>query len=392
MTTPYTTPPGSSERRASIGETSNPIVISSPSPQLKPFKPHQMLMQTPVEIECGPDLSIKLTIHEELLRCHSELLQDRFTKAKILRKQFEQIDHLRDQIAAHVFPEVTAEDFSAGDHEEKALPLIIRAHERFPMPGYGQAIKRLIDDATGTEVQLKRVKTRMLHDAIREENTKVRLTYINAFGLHAITEKLFAGIHRINKREFDKAKDDVVRAAAQKRILLPEAEPATIQSVMGWIYKGKLDCEDPQELYDTLQLATRLGVKALGESCHSKLYNAANDRIQDALANGISLKTLLGYGPDPGDRVMEVVFKHAFKDNDTPKRLREMVVNTLATNLNAALWTEIKDVVSHSMALQIVEAMLEYQEQVAEGLLDHAEIKHEDERVRTVSPMPAIKD
>lgn len=76
-------------------------------------------MQTPVEIECGPDLSIKLTIHEELLRCHSELLQDRFTKAKILRKQFEQIDHLRDQIAAHVFPEVTAEDFSAGDHEEK---------------------------------------------------------------------------------------------------------------------------------------------------------------------------------------------------------------------------------------------------------------------------------
>ncbi|KAF5847646.1 hypothetical protein GGP41_000347 [Bipolaris sorokiniana] len=214
MTTPYTTPPGSSERRTSIGETSNPIVISSPIPQLKPFKPHQMLMQAPVAIECSPDLSIKFTIHEELLRCHSKLLEECFTKAKILRKQFEQTDHLRDQIAAHVFPEVTAEEFAAGDHEEKALPLIIRAYERFPMPGYGPAIKKLINNATQAEVQSKRVKTCMLHDAIREDNTKVRLTYIDAFGLHAITEKLFAAIHRINKREITRAKDKVLRAAA----------------------------------------------------------------------------------------------------------------------------------------------------------------------------------
>lgn len=76
-------------------------------------------MQAPVAIECSPDLSIKFTIHEELLRCHSKLLEECFTKAKILRKQFEQTDHLRDQIAAHVFPEVTAEEFAAGDHEEK---------------------------------------------------------------------------------------------------------------------------------------------------------------------------------------------------------------------------------------------------------------------------------
>ncbi|EUC43023.1 hypothetical protein COCMIDRAFT_7494 [Bipolaris oryzae ATCC 44560] len=390
MTTSYTTPPASSERRASIGETSNPIVISSPSPQLKPFKPHQMLMQTPVEIECGPDLSIKLTIHEELLCCHSKLLEERFTKAKNLRKQFEQTDHLRDQIAAHVFPEVTAEEFAADDHEEKALPLIIRAYERFPMPGYGSAIKRMIDDATKAEVQSKRIKARMLQDAIREVNTKVRLTYINAFGLHTITEKLFSAIHRINKKEIDIAKHDVMRAAAQKRILIPDAEPDTFQLVMDWIYQGKLDCEDPQQLYNTLQLATRLGVTALSEFCHSKLYNAANDSIQDALANGTSLKTLLGYGLGPGDRVLEVVFKHAFKDHDAPKRLREMAVNTLASNLDGELWAEINDVVSHSVALQIIAAMVEYHEQVAEGLLNHDTIKHVDDRARTVSPMAAL--
>ncbi|KAJ6200064.1 hypothetical protein J3E72DRAFT_391961 [Bipolaris maydis] len=363
MSTPYTTPPTSSERHASIGETSNPILISSPGPELKPFKPHQMLMQTPVEIECGPDLSTKLTIHEELLCCHSKLLEERFIQAKVLRKQFEQSDHLRDQIAPHVFPEVTAEQFAAGDHDEKALPLIIRAYERFPMTGYGPAIKKVIDEATQVQVELKRVKARMLHDAIRENNTKVRLTYIDAFGLHAITEKLFAAIHRINKREIARAKDDVVRAAAQKRILIPGSEPDTVQTAMDWIYQGKLNCEDPQQLYNTLQLATQLGIKALSEFCHSKLYNAVTDCIQDAMANDTSLKTLLGYGPGPGDRVMEVVFKHAFKDHDVPKRFREIVVETLATNLDAELWAEIKDMVSHKVALQIIEALLEYHQQ-----------------------------
>lgn len=76
-------------------------------------------MQTPITIECGPLLSIKLTMHEEILCCYSKLLQERFAEAKTLRQQYEQANALRNDIAAHVFPEVTADEFEAGNHQEK---------------------------------------------------------------------------------------------------------------------------------------------------------------------------------------------------------------------------------------------------------------------------------
>jgi hypothetical protein len=77
-----------------------------------------MLMQTLIEIACGPDLSIKLTVHEELLRYHSRLLEERFAKAKSLRRQYEKLNDLRNQIAEHVFPEVTADLFEHENREE----------------------------------------------------------------------------------------------------------------------------------------------------------------------------------------------------------------------------------------------------------------------------------
>jgi hypothetical protein len=268
------------------------------------------------------------------------------------------------------------------------------AYEEFPLRSYVTAIRKLIDKAMQEEVKSKRVNARMLHDAIRETDPKVRITFIGSRGVHAITEKLFSALYHIDKRETAKAKDDPVIAAAQKRIFMPGAEKDTIQSVMEWIYQGELDlkCKDPQPLYNALQLATQLGVEALSEFCLTKLCNAADDSMRSAAANGTSLKSLLGYGPGPSDNTVEVIFKHAVKDLDAPKRLQEMVVNILAGSLDVSLWSEIKVVVNHAIALQLIEAMLDYRQQITTRRHDHADIKEEIEEVRILSPMHAADD
>jgi hypothetical protein len=78
-----------------------------------------MLMQTPIIIECGPDLQTKLTLHEEILCCYSKQLHDRFSKAKSARTQLAKANKFREQLAAFVYPEVTPKDFEDGHLEQK---------------------------------------------------------------------------------------------------------------------------------------------------------------------------------------------------------------------------------------------------------------------------------
>jgi hypothetical protein len=76
-------------------------------------------MQTPITIECGPKLQVKLTLHEEILCCYSKQLQDRFSKAMSMRVQSAKADNFRHQLAAYVFPEVTPKEFEEGRFEQQ---------------------------------------------------------------------------------------------------------------------------------------------------------------------------------------------------------------------------------------------------------------------------------
>lgn len=78
-----------------------------------------MLMQTPVSVEYGENLAQKLTMHEEILRCHSPMFEHRCTKAKPLWEQYTKSRALSDQVAKFVFPEVTAEQFDKHRLSEK---------------------------------------------------------------------------------------------------------------------------------------------------------------------------------------------------------------------------------------------------------------------------------
>jgi hypothetical protein len=81
--------------------------------------------------------------------------------------------------------------------------------------------------------------------------------------------------------------------------------------------------------------------------------------------HGVPIQTLLGYGPGvAADDSFGVVFKHAVGEDDTPKQLKSLVVDTLAATLDPELWQHVKGLINHSMALQVIEAMIELRQHV----------------------------
>ena len=76
-------------------------------------------MKTTISVEYGENLTSKVTMHEELLRCHSKSLEQLFTKAKPLREQYVQNQRLMGRLASFVFPEATLKQFEDNGMEHK---------------------------------------------------------------------------------------------------------------------------------------------------------------------------------------------------------------------------------------------------------------------------------
>ncbi|KAL1792430.1 hypothetical protein ACET3X_008937 [Alternaria dauci] len=338
------------------------------------FHPPQMLMQTPITIECGPDLKTKLTVHEELLCVHSKQLQGQFEKAKSARTQFAKAEAFREKVAAFVYPECTQKDFEDKHLEQQVKPLIKQAYENYPLIPYFMGVKKIIMDEVASQISAKNIKkTAQKPSQIPPDlSLSGRLDLLKPHAVQAVVSKLFERLHAIQKSEVKKAERDALKAAAQYRLILPDVEGATVRCFMQWIYRARSMYADSEQLYSVFTLARRLGLDELASICLNQLYNAATDSLMHSDDHGIPLQTLLGYGPDVAtDDIVGVVFKHAFKDEDAPKQLKSLVVDTLAASLNPELWQHVKDLINHGMALQVIEAMV--------GLRQHVKWEADDQ-------------
>ncbi|KAG9185660.1 hypothetical protein G6011_06991 [Alternaria panax] len=339
--------------------------------------PPQMLMQTLITIECGPDLKTKLTVHEEILCCHSNQLQGQFSKAKTARTDYEKAGEFREKLAAYVFPEASQKDYEGGHFDLQVKPLIKSAAEKYPLLGYATHVKKIIMDEVNSQIHAKNIKkaAQKPSQIATDLSLSGRLDLLKPHAVHAVAEKLYLSLHEIKKAEVKKAIKDPFKAAAQHRLILPNTKETTVRVLMQWIYRGQFLYQGYEQLYSVLKLATQLGVDALASSCLRQMYNAANNSLLHASTHGVLLQTLLGYGPDAAtDDVVGVVFKHAVKDDDAPKELKSLVVNTLAAMLDPELWQHFKDLVKHSMALQVIEAMI--------GLRQHVKLETDDQEDR----------
>lgn len=258
------------------------------------------------------------------------------------------------------------------------MPLVVRAYEQWSLSGYLNAVKKTVDDAIQEQVTNKNIRNTTLKELARITDLPIRLVHLKSRGVQTVAESLFVKIHQITKKEEKRALDEEVRAAAQHRLLLPGVDEEIVRSLMQWIYQGTLLYEDVEQLYAIYQLSHALGIEALTETCLTKLYEAAINSIQDASNVGVSLQALLGYGPQRVDSVFGVIFKHVIQDKRAPRRLHDLVLDTLAAGLDTELWKDIRGLLNHKMALEIIEAMLEHGQQMKSEVDDQDHIKHEN--------------
>jgi hypothetical protein len=78
-----------------------------------------MLMHTPLIAECGQVLKTKLTMHEEMLRCHSKKLDQLFTNEMLTRKLSKVCKSICDKVATYLFPELNPKQFEEAGSEEQ---------------------------------------------------------------------------------------------------------------------------------------------------------------------------------------------------------------------------------------------------------------------------------
>lgn len=128
--------------------------------------------------------------------------------------------------------------------------------------------------------------------------------------------------------------------------------------------------------YGLRVLAGSLGITDLQEQCLSKLVSETEDMLRDALSEGVTLRQVLGIGPElaakggsatPADNVVQVVFRHVLKDTTSPKRLVLLVVNTLAAQLDPGLWDQLASMVTNVMKDRLFRAMLVHRQVKSEG-------------------------
>jgi hypothetical protein len=274
----------------------------------------------------------------------------------------------------------------------QVIPLIIRAYENYPW-GHHELIKKNIDAAIEYELAEKNTKSPLATTAGKKKPKEMtlnitlrgRLDLLKARGVQNVASELFSLLFRIQKSETAKAKDDPLKAAARGRLLLPNFEESTVRSFMQWIYGGILEDHGAEELYSLMMLATELQVVALTEACLSKLCNAISDSMQQAQTRGMALRTLLGFGSESAtaaDSFVSTVFGHAFKDKNMPRRLFKLVINILAEGMDTELFAVIKELVSHEMAMQLLEAMIARPKIIKAELYGQPAIKSESEEAR----------
>jgi hypothetical protein len=281
----------------------------------------------------------------------------------------------------------------------QVIPLIIRAYESYPW-GYRNVIKKNIDAAIESELEDKNTKSSLATTAGKKKPKEItpnmtlrgRLDLLKPRGVQNVASELSSLLFRIQKAEISKANDDPLKAAAQGRLMLPNFEESTVRLFMQWIYGGVLEDLGAEGLYALMMLATELQVVALTEACLSKLCNAVSESIQQAQTRGTALRALLGYGSESAtasDGFVSAVFGHAFKDKKMPGRLFKLVIDTLAEGMDTDLFAEIKELVSHEMAMQLLEAMIARPKIIKTELYGRPAIKSEHEEAHAEQPSQA---
>jgi hypothetical protein len=249
---------------------------------------------------------------------------------------------------------------------QQIIELITTTCKEYPFATSRDQLSKEISIAVNEQIEHKYAKSK--RKETRGTTLQARLASLDPEGLLAILDSLSAKLHKFKAKEKESAKKDPIKAAAQRRLILHKEEEGTVQALMVWIYQGRLEYKNADQLYAIFRLADDLGIETLAETCLTRLCDDTSRSLQQARSQNLPLQYLLGYGisaecnetlPSVAiDNVVAIVFKHITKEENTPKRLLQIFVEALAGSLDMELWTLLKEVLSRDKMAALIEALL----------------------------------
>lgn len=136
----------------------------------------------------------------------------------------------------------------------QAMTLITRIYEHYPQTAYHTTVHQVVDDAILEQVAKKAMiasnsKTPFQKKELKDMGVLSRLQLLTTKAVLAVAERLSIRLRDIKIKERKAAETSVLKAAAQRRIIVPNADSRTVRSLVQWLYsQGALSYENPEHL------------------------------------------------------------------------------------------------------------------------------------------------
>jgi hypothetical protein len=204
-------------------------------------------------------------------------------------------------------------------------------------------------------------------------NVEGRLRQLRDEAVYTVLERLNLYLNGLKHMEQKNASGAAIKAAAQRRVLLPDEDPATVEVLVGWLYNDGLSFTDVKHLYRIHALADKLGIERLAAECMELLTTATSRILTQAKSEGVTLKDLLNESarghkqtqdlhmnqePLSSLHVVGEVFKVTLKTPTPPAVLQNLVADAIADSEDDELFDQLLPVMNLDMRGKIAIKMI----------------------------------
>lgn len=258
------------------------------------------------------------------------------------------------------------------------MTLILESLNDFPMPMYQAGVVQRLAHATDVvfrtnDLFIKPPGKKFDRLTYPKNGVEARLKLLHDEAVYTVLERLNMYLLGIKGLEKVEATKNVVRAAAQQRVLLPDEDPATVEVLVQWLYKNDISFANVNHLCRIHTLADKLGIEKLATECMALLSTATSRILRQAKNSGVTLKNLLdgctlggtqqkdaGVNKDPlsSCHVVGEVFKVTLKTPNPPVVLQDLVANAIAESEDDKLLSQLMPVMNLDMRGKVSMAMM----------------------------------
>lgn len=258
------------------------------------------------------------------------------------------------------------------------MNLINRCISSYPLPEHQDSVKECLVNATTKLFQDKHMwksapssaelkkKEKDYHPV---DHLRHRLQVLHSEATLNVLVQLNYELWDIKRAEVELARTSNLKAAAQRKLLLPNVDLDTVGPFLQWLYQGRLQIRTPKQLCKVYGLAENLGVTNLAQTCLSKLSTKAFDAIKRAASDGMTLRALIDsaqassqedqHDPDdPFAGIVWTVFEFVLQHEDPPMELQHMVIEAIADSADNELLDSLIPKMSVGILQKLIKALM----------------------------------